>query len=430
METTRRSPIIEGLLDEVEAESDDLIDRVVAAIRRETPALRTVPYERHRADSVVGIRSFLAGLRSGRGADEAHVQHAFDLGRDRSRDGVPLSDGIQAYHVAYREIWGHLLDRARAQGPHAVVELAQEVNVLWETSHRLSLAFSTAHTAEVARMEAGRAGLRSRLVTLLTEGGQSGLLASVATALDFDIKGDFVVIVSQPTSVGVIDVLHDRLGAGERAHAALDTQERVVLVGQGIDAGWAAQIVQETTGGRVGQGVERRGLAGAARSLVDATLALAWVTPEQPVVEFAQVWPLAILGAEADPIEPLMHGAVETAAAHPHLAEAVRAFGQSRFSVAAAARALHVHPNSAKYRLERWAALTGWDAFTPEGLIASLVAIGLAGPSGGEASSPAALKGSASHADRRPAGAGPARAAAPRPAPTSRNPPRGTPRRR
>ncbi|MHD0282236.1 helix-turn-helix domain-containing protein [Rhodococcus aetherivorans] len=64
----------------------------------------------------------------------------------------------------------------------------------------------------------------------------------------------------------------------------------------------------------------------------------------------------------------------EIAARHPHLAEAVSAFAQSGFSASAAARRLHLHPNSLAYRLERWQQLTGWDLRTVDGLVRSMVA--------------------------------------------------------
>jgi len=38
---------------------------------------------------------------------------------------------------------------------------------------------------------------------------------------------------------------------------------------------------------------------------------------------------------------------------------------------------MHLHPNTVKYRLERWRQLTGWDARTWDGLSASMLALGL-----------------------------------------------------
>ncbi|MEU4489917.1 helix-turn-helix domain-containing protein [Streptomyces purpurascens] len=40
----------------------------------------------------------------------------------------------------------------------------------------------------------------------------------------------------------------------------------------------------------------------------------------------------------------------------------------------ACARRLHIHPNSARYRLDRWTELTGHDVETVDGLSASVIA--------------------------------------------------------
>ena len=44
----------------------------------------------------------------------------------------------------------------------------------------------------------------------------------------------------------------------------------------------------------------------------------------------------------------------------------------------AAADVLHLHPNTVRYRVERWHQLTGWDVRTRQGLIRSIAALGLA----------------------------------------------------
>jgi DNA-binding PucR family transcriptional regulator len=49
-----------------------------------------------------------------------------------------------------------------------------------------------------------------------------------------------------------------------------------------------------------------------------------------------------------------------------------------RYSVSACARQLHIHPNTARYRLDRWKALTGHDVETLAGLAASVTALELA----------------------------------------------------
>jgi DNA-binding PucR family transcriptional regulator len=44
-------------------------------------------------------------------------------------------------------------------------------------------------------------------------------------------------------------------------------------------------------------------------------------------------------------------------------------------SATAAARSLHVHPNTLTYRLDRWHRLTGWDPRTFDGLERSMLVL-------------------------------------------------------
>ncbi|HEX6448754.1 MAG TPA: helix-turn-helix domain-containing protein, partial [Trebonia sp.] len=55
--------------------------------------------------------------------------------------------------------------------------------------------------------------------------------------------------------------------------------------------------------------------------------------------------------------------------------DAVRAYAQHGFSITAGAQALSIHPNTMKYRLDRWERLTGFDPRTLDGLLRSLLGI-------------------------------------------------------
>lgn len=369
-----------ALIDLALADLEGLTDRVVAAIRGQAKAFATFPYDRHRADSVLSLRTILVGLQTGVGPTREALEHAASIGRNRAQFGVPLFDAIEGYHVAAAEIWAFLLELATAQGPEVVAELSAEVSPLWATMNRISTSFTTAHASETARLTAGQHQLRGRFVALLREGGpRSGLGATLATSLGFDAEGEYVVITTERTSPSVVDEANERLKsvAGE-AHCALDDQARAVIVGQAIEPRAVAELLRELTGVRVGIGMPRTGLAGASLSLTDADLAIATSSEAHPIVSFEDEWVSAIFASEAGRVEPLVQVGIDAARANPHMADAVMAFSDNRFSLTSAASAMHVHPNTTKYRLSRWEELTGWDVFSADGLIASRVAIALA----------------------------------------------------
>lgn len=125
-----------------------------------------------------------------------------------------------------------------------------------------------------------------------------------------------------------------------------------------------------------GIGLPRTGLSGAATSMADARAALSLADPGQ-VKSFADHWLLATLAPTAQRFAVLLEPRREAAQQHPDLAETVLKFAENGFSLTATARVLHVHPNTVKYRLQRWQQLTDWDVRTWQGLSSTIIALGL-----------------------------------------------------
>lgn len=122
-----------------------------------------------------------------------------------------------------------------------------------------------------------------------------------------------------------------------------------------------------------GVGAVRLGWEGARQSLVDAGLALG--VSRGSTACFAEDWVMATVVGARKRLADVCSTGTEVAAKSSHLADAVQAFADHRLSVVGAARALHVHPNTVIYRLERWHGLTGWDPRTFQGLAASVACL-------------------------------------------------------
>jgi purine catabolism regulator len=104
-------------------------------------------------------------------------------------------------------------------------------------------------------------------------------------------------------------------------------------------------------------------IAGARESLRDAELALSHAAGERGrrVVAFEQLDLGTLLLSEAAPerLAPKVQALLATLRAHPPLHEALVTYFDHDLDSAAAAAALHLHPNSLRYRLARVEKLLG-----------------------------------------------------------------------
>lgn len=126
----------------------------------------------------------------------------------------------------------------------------------------------------------------------------------------------------------------------------------------------------------LGIGLLRPSLTGARLTVLDAAQALA-LAPRGGTASFEDEWLLASLHHQRDRLTPLLSKTAGTARAHPHLAEAVLAYGKHGFSIAASAKDLYLHPNTVTYRLDRRQHLTGGNPRSLDGLLNSVIGLNL-----------------------------------------------------
>lgn len=266
--------------------------------------------------------------------------------------------------------------------PDVASELVREVNLLWNWFHRLSSAFCDAYSEEARTMVVADTSLRKRLIDTLADPNRDGdEFARVAQSLGFDPCADFVVACALSCRESDIVRLNRRLAAGAgTALCASGSRGIVVVVAQGIsESDLVAQVHDAVPEALLGVGISRTGVAGAAASFVDAHQALERTRTKGRDTHFADDWLLSSLAGNASRLGTLLAVGAEVATKHPALAETVRAYAGNRFSASACARALHLHPNSVTYRLERWSQLTGWNVQTFDGLVRSIICLELCG---------------------------------------------------
>ena len=356
---------------------EDFASAVARQIRVEAPGYGDVVLDEHLRDAFVQIRAALDGLRTGAQASDLDLALARDVGRRRAMAGIPLTDVVEAYHVAYREMWFELMRLATARGAQTVGALASDAALLWNWSHRLTAAMAAAHTDQSMVLANESASLRRQLLEVLT-GGQdrSGEGAATVRRLGLDPASTFTVAVVAGLTATEADELARRItGPGVLALGCHDGA-RAVIVAQGADeVRLSSSIERFQPHSRAGVGCTRRGLHGAQLSLQDATDAHTRAIETGARVIFADDWMLCVLGTAKARLEPLLEVGRAAARQHPEWARTVVEFGTHGLSAAAASEALGVHPNSVRYRIDQWAKVTGWNPRDLSGLVASLIAI-------------------------------------------------------
>lgn len=362
----------ERLLEGVDEFSEAVVDR----LRADIPAYANVPLEEHRALMRTQLAQILGGLVAGRGPSAPELAAARELGWRRAAQGVPLPDVIEAYHSCYRELWQALVTEAGDDDEH-MRDLVASAAVLWSWTHRLSASVASGHAEALQTRFAENAELRRRLFHAFAEGRAADpKTAQLAAGLGLEADGEFEAVCAADTGERTPDELQQALDRRVGTAVCGSSGRIVVVLAQGMaTASVLDELRSEGDGVGVGVGIRRAGLAGAAASIADGVSALALAARRGAVVRFEDEWMDCVVFQYRDALrEPLARGR-EIAAEHPHLAETVRAFADSGFRVTDCARRMHLHPNSAKYRLDRWRELSGWDVQTFDGLVRSLTSI-------------------------------------------------------
>ena len=370
-------PGAQNLLESLSARVGELSRDITDRIRAEVPGYAKLPYAEHHRDVRAQIETIVTGLRTRRPPTASALEQTRAVGRRRAAAQLALPDVVEAYHIAYREIWNELLAGAKRHDPDLTPELAGEVAPVWLWFHRLTAAVADAHATELRTRVATRLTRRRQFLQALTDGAHGA--ARLARALGFDPDGEFVVACAGPLDEEAVDRLDSALEASATPAICVHDAGRAVLISQGLQAGLAAIVRQSHRDIqlRIGTGLPRAGLVGASASLADALDALGLAHAAGRDVHFAGDWLMTLLHAQQHRLAGLLSGGAEIAAEYPRLPETVRAYASSGYSISACARLLHIHPNTAKYRLERWKALTGWDTQTFPGLASSLLCLGL-----------------------------------------------------
>ncbi|WP_153505488.1 PucR family transcriptional regulator [Cumulibacter manganitolerans] len=363
--------LYEAILGDVEG----LTRRILDAIRTEIPPYQEFPYDIHYADNVVNLTMQLRSLASGDEPSPEAAEHARAMARTRVGMDLPLAQAIAGYHVGFRELWKEVVQRA---GEDAALQsqLPLEVERIWGWFHLVSSAYAEEFVLTSRTRALSRADALRRLVAGTGEDLSVAQLETTAAELGFDLGTPFRSFVTAQHPREVLDRLDIGFSDHADATSAVSVGGHCVVVTQqcSVPAG-VARLRAAGVRGCIAVGLSRRGVTGIRDSYVDGLRLLELPDDGSDVREFESEWPLTLLNSERERMRELLEPGVVVAAENPHLAQVVVAFAENEYSISATARALHIHPNTARYRITRWEELTGWNLFTVRGLLSSVAAL-------------------------------------------------------
>ncbi|OBJ10827.1 hypothetical protein A5625_10160 [Mycobacterium sp. 1465703.0] len=344
-------------------------------IRVEIAGYARVAVTEHNADVHRQISDIVAGLQSRTTPNAAQIQFARQIGRQRSIEGLALTEVIEAYHIAFRETWDELLRWSRDR--HRGLDALSQVGLLWSWIHRLSAAVADAHAEKSMVSEGARTMWRQELIDALIDRRLGRESEVVAERLGYRLeKDEFTVICCAADSNDGINELNARLAASVGVGHCGNHADQSFTISQGVPTDTLLQIIRDSRpASPFGIGVARQGLGGAAMSLRDAADAFKHAQSAGAEINFETDWLAATVAAHARRFDAILSVGTSVARRNPRLADAVRAYASSGFSISACARELGIHPNSVKYRLQRWSALTGWRFDTFLGLVNSVASL-------------------------------------------------------
>ena len=334
-------------------------------------------------------RTLTEALRTGARLDRDDLRYVAEHARERVRRGVSLEAMLHAYRVGLTAFWEEVMSEAIALGfsRDAALALARRTS---ELSDDLTTHAAETYVREESRLRAVSEQEARDLLELLLRGeADADTLKSRRVAPGLDLHERLLVVLARVASTTTSP--GDALDLASQPIArALSTGRASPLIavrnGAVVERLTALhdRMLAQGTELFFGLGTPSASLAGVPVAFDQAALAVSRASVEQPVVALS----------ELPVVQSLMLGATSTIRtllemrAHeldlserelPMVRETLRALAEADLNLTHAADALHVHPNTLRYRLRRIRERTGLDPRTFAGLMDLVCLIGLAG---------------------------------------------------
>ncbi|MFC9995372.1 PucR family transcriptional regulator [Nocardia sp. NPDC127526] len=360
--------------DFVVANLPEVARAVMAEVVRSVPDYEQLPHEIveqdlvHRAED--NLRLFLRLLTEGRAPRAGDLDDMIDVAVRRAREGIPLDAVLSVYHRGALAAWNFLSATAQSEGRRE--ELLAAVPRLLEYLGAVIPGVAGSYLRERQDLHWEQREAKRTLAQALLQGKPVELLAE---RFGIPLGGQHVLALRTADAAATADGVRPAMRVIHGEIDALSPQALTLLDRAG---GWVLVPSNESPA-RLEAAVSR--IAAAAGVRVIAGMATAAAASEVPAraEEAGEIARLALgLGrptgvyrmsdlalqyqfARPGPASAWLLGLLAPLAEHPHLMDALRAFLAHDQNRVAAAESLVVHRNTLNYRLNRIAALTGYD---------------------------------------------------------------------
>ncbi|MET9890912.1 helix-turn-helix domain-containing protein [Streptomyces sp. NPDC006465] len=377
--TNKPSEVRERVRQELVADPR-VVEAIVAAVHEQVPVYAALDDSRLpevRAIAAWGLERLLHLWATDGTLGPADLRRFRGIASARAADGRPVQAVLRAYRVAGTV----LTDEVAARAPRlAAADAFALARMLLATLDTLSEEMATAYAATSEDLAGDRARALRLLLDDLIAGRHAsvGALADRSARLGIQLPDPFCLLAAEPVAADrpdlapetATDLLDTLAGPGGEATplATVRGSRAVLLLPLAASERVGAVLGDRSWRGCVITGESLDRVAVAHRLAADALdTAPAHAHRSGHVLTDADAQVLALLAgrpaAASDHIARLVLGPL-TDTAQRHLLEALTAYIDSG-SANAAARTLHLHPQSLRYRLRRVQELTGRDPRDP-----------------------------------------------------------------
>jgi sugar diacid utilization regulator len=422
-------PAVTKIAAAVRASLEDLVSAAVQDIWDQVPAYSGSSDQRLRADVAGHVRAifevFLAGLTGGRAPRRSDFTMTREQATRRVAQGITLADFLQAFRIGQLTLWHGVLAAAgddTAARDAALAVVAQIMEVIEAGSTVAAEAYVEAQQHAVAESDRQRRDLLEDLLARRApvSGPKRALLRAAGLGPDVRLLVITAVLAGHQSDDHALRdaaLAVGRTRGGGRGLVVV-RQEEIVVVAPAPQGGAepAVAALRRACAGlqrrqialAAGVSTVRAGLAEVADAYAEARVARDSLGAAAGVLALPLLTSLDYLVLREDEtarrlIRPQVRRFVEEdVAAGGALIATLAEFAASDLNAVAAAERLHLHVNTAYYRLDRIAERTGCDLRRLSDVMELLIALRLLGafpaaPAAG-ATAPAAQDG------RRPPG--------------------------